>query len=137
MEDEIIYKSPFGIVYENEMTKVDTPDEFDGDRDDNVSRVFILGRDWMRVSLVAEKGATSKLFRYDNTPLEIVTLWGHVNHERKCLDKFVAAVGNSIDIGGNARIVSLLDGSNLSELRTKELLAKIFLSKSNVEVTGE
>ncbi len=60
-----------------------------------------------------------------------------MNHERKCLDKFVAAVGNSIDIGGNARIVSLLDGSNLSELRTKELLAKIFLSKSNVEVTGE
>jgi hypothetical protein len=91
----------------------------------------------MRVSLVAEEGAINHLFRYNSTPLEIVTLWGHVNHERKCLDKFVAAVGNSIDIGGDARIVSLIDGTNLSKPWSEQLLAKIFLSKSNVEVTGE
>ena len=137
MEGEnIVYKSCFGTVYAGEMMRRVTIDFDVNDAENgNDDRIFVLGKDWMKVSVLTDGAVNAAVQRY--SPIDIITVWGHVNHNRKCLDKFVASIGNSIVLGEKCNLVTLLDPVDINDDRAISILKRIFITEHNTIVTGE
>ena len=138
MEGEnIVYKSCFGTVYAGEMMRrVDIEFDVEGAENGNTERIFVLGEDWMKVSVLTD-GAVTDAVKHRYSPIDIITVWGHVNHDRKCLDKFVASIGNSIVLGARCNLVTLLDPVDIDNDRAISILKRIFITNNNTIITGE
>ena len=140
MEGEnIVYSSCFGTVYSGEMmTRVEIDEPSVGAAENgNEGRVFVLGEDWMKVSVLTDEVVSYVLGGRRYSPIDIITVWGHVNHNRKCLDKFVASIGNSIVLGKKCNLVTLLDPVDIDSDRAISILKRIFITERNTIVTGE
>ncbi len=138
MEDErnIAYSSCLGAVYSDEVEHLVPTHDIGDSENGNADRIFVLGKDWMKVSVIASERTVSEMVtRY--SPIDVISVWGHVNHGKKCLDKFVASIGSSIALGEACNLVTLVDPPDITDKKAMDILKKIFITERNTIVTGE
>lgn len=138
MEDErnIAYSSCLGTVYSDEVEHIEPTHNIEDSENGNAYRIFILGKDWMKVSVVVNEATVSEMVSRCS-PIDIISVWGHVNHGKKCLDKFVASIGSSIALGKACNLVTLIDPPDITDKKAMDILKKIFVTEHNTIVTGE